>query len=222
MTNETFQELQTALSQRKLAGTEISLCPLWWPLWPHHAKNSLYTCEEAAGSEMVHWRNMSSPMKEEPRPSVTMNYLALIGKPFMWSIKLVIWHTDTLSFFPKDLTVLYPPKQFSRPQYHTRGISSPLCNGEASAECHRPACWPLAGRRCWATPPSLIHNLHKRFRHGGNDIKRLLTKGTACHFHTFMQSNRLYLLSLIRNVSPHVGVVKGKPVDSVSSLKFLS
>lgn len=164
------------------------------------------------GSEIVHWRSMSSPMKEEPCPSMTMNYLALIGKPFMWSIKLAIWHTDTSSFFPKDLTVLYPPKQFSRL----------LCNGEASAECHRPACWPSAGRPCWATPPSLIHNLHKRFWHGGDDIKHLLTKGTACHFHTLMQSNRLYLLSLIGNLSPYVGAVKEKPVDFVSSLKFLS
>lgn len=162
------------------------------------------------GSEIVHWGSVSSPMKEEPCPSMTMNYLALIEKPFMWSIKLAIWCTDTLCFFPKDLTVLYAPKQFSRL----------FCNGEASVEYHRPACWPSAGRPRWATAPSLIHNLHKRFRHGGDEIKHLLTKGTACHFHTRMQSNRLYLFSLIGNWSPYVGAVKGKPVDSVISFKL--
>lgn len=158
-------------------------------------------------------------MKEEPRPSMTMNYLALIGKPFMWSIKLVIWHTDTLSFFPRTWPSSTHPNNF--PALNTTPEAS---LGHSAMEKHLlnvTACWPSAGRPCWATPPSLIHNLHKRFRHGGNDIKHLLTEGTAYHYHTFMQSNRLYLLSLIGNVSPYVEAVKGKPVDSVSSLKFL-
>lgn len=152
------------------------------------------------GSEIVHWRSMSSPMKEEPRPSMTMNYLALIGKPFMWSIKLAIWHTDTLSFFPKDLTVLYAPKQFSRL----------LCNGEASVEYHRPACWPSAGRPCWATPPSLIHNLHKRFRHGGDDIKTFIDKGNSLPLsYTYAKQQTLFIQPY-RKFKPLCGGCKRK------------
>lgn len=145
--------------------------------------------------------------QKEPSPPMMANYLALTGKHFMWSIELAILDTNTLSCFFKDLAFLYPPKQFSSPQYNTMGIYSPLCSGEAAPEYHRVHCRPSAGRPGWATPPSLIDNLYKIFRHGGYGIKHLLTKGMAYHFNIFMQNNKLYLLSLVGNLSPYLGVV---------------
>lgn len=67
--------------------------------------------------------------------------LVLVGKHFMWSVKLAILETNTLGFFPKGFfPSLYPLKLLSCPEYKTMGIYSPVCSGEPSVNVtERPA-----------------------------------------------------------------------------------